>query len=428
MDKKVKVVFYFPWKEVSGGPIYLSNLANQLAELDGYEVYYTDYKNGLSDTLLNNKKIKKIEYQEKNFSFPIKEPVILITPVYWAHVVPSLHPKSKIVFFNWHYCCIPVLRTDSQWHKKTVKKFLELVQETDSCFFGDLTHLLGQNTKTIKFKPRYVPITLSPKKNINTKAELIKKGEINIGALSRLCPDKIWAYLDLLKNLKNCNIPTKINVHIIGDGTHRDSFEKKCKKLNLPKNIHLIMYGRLVGEKLNKTMQDHFDVLFAMGTCLLEGAAIKIPSVIIPHNTSVFHKDEYVYLQNTKEYCLGWWDVQMKYLNLNTMPLKEVLDDIYKHNKKKLLGEEAYKYYCKNHQKNINLFLDVVNASQLTYEKLTTIYDLHKKLSPDPDVSFLERIFSVKNKNNKKIFRIFGIKIKIDRKYFRKKRNSNLKE
>lgn len=35
-----KVVFYFPWKEISGGPFYLTKLADALSEIDGYQVYY----------------------------------------------------------------------------------------------------------------------------------------------------------------------------------------------------------------------------------------------------------------------------------------------------------------------------------------------------------------------------------------------------
>ena len=105
-----KVIFYFPWKEVSGGPFYLSRLARALAEDKDYEVFYCDYENGLTDKYLEGSNVKKISLFEGDFRIHIKEPVTLLTPVYWAHWVPTLHPESKILFFNWHTCCLPVLR------------------------------------------------------------------------------------------------------------------------------------------------------------------------------------------------------------------------------------------------------------------------------------------------------------------------------
>ena len=38
-----KLVFFFPWPEVSGGPFYLCRLADAVARTGLYEVYYTDY-------------------------------------------------------------------------------------------------------------------------------------------------------------------------------------------------------------------------------------------------------------------------------------------------------------------------------------------------------------------------------------------------
>ena len=56
----MKLVFYFPWPEVSGGPFYLTRIANAIAETKEYDVYYVDYKGGLANTLLKNKDIEEI--------------------------------------------------------------------------------------------------------------------------------------------------------------------------------------------------------------------------------------------------------------------------------------------------------------------------------------------------------------------------------
>ena len=107
-----KIVFFFPWKIVSGGPFYLCNLADKLAETGKYEVYYTDFYNSLSDDYLRSYRVRKIPYfkNARSMNIFLDEPVILVTPVYWCFVVPHLHPDSKIVFINWHNESIPDLK------------------------------------------------------------------------------------------------------------------------------------------------------------------------------------------------------------------------------------------------------------------------------------------------------------------------------
>ena len=125
--KREKVVFYFPWKELSGGPFYLTKLADDLALSDDFEVFYVDYKNGLSDSMLTNPRVNKIEYNDNNFVLPFGDPVTIITPIYWAHRIPKINNDSKIVFLNWHYCCTPVLKNDSGWSKVIMNRFLSII-------------------------------------------------------------------------------------------------------------------------------------------------------------------------------------------------------------------------------------------------------------------------------------------------------------
>ena len=86
-----------------------------------------------------------------------------------------------------------------------------------------------------------------------------------------------------------------------------------------------------------------------MGTSVLEGAALKLPSVIIPHNMHSMDCDRFVYLQDTRDYCLGWYDTQMDELHLREYPLNQILQKVYKKKGKKILGEAAFDYYNNNH-------------------------------------------------------------------------------
>ncbi|MCO6552815.1 MAG: hypothetical protein J6563_07580 [Gilliamella sp.] len=374
---KKKVVFYFPWKEISGGPYYLTRLADKLAEDSIFEVYYTDYKNGLSDQLLTNPLVKKIEVSEADFGIHMDtEPCILITPIYWACWLPKMHPDSKVLFFNWHNSCIPVLQSVWAVTNKELSKFLHLVKSTNSVFFADYSHRMAQNTDGIIFEENYVPIVMQQKK-IRANPNFVKNGEINIAVLGRLCLDKIYAIIDLLDNLKKIKTTAKKNVYIIGSGDQKD----KILNDSYP-SMNIYFTGTITGEELDLFLSKKVDVLFAMGTSVLEGAAIKLPSVIIPHNVVPFSCDKYVYLQNTKKYCLGWYDTQIDDLDLNTIPLKQIINDIYLNNKKKELGEGAYHYFIKNHViehaiNNLKHFIEKTSFRYRDFEYFT--YKIYKK-------------------------------------------------
>ncbi|MCX8726408.1 hypothetical protein [Gilliamella sp. B2838] len=361
---KRKVVFYFPWREVSGGPYYLTRLADKLAENSSFEVYYTDYEKGLSDKLLKNPLVKKIEVGEHDFGIHMdNEPVLLITPIYWACWLPSMHPDSKILFFNWHNSCISVLKKVWDINNKLITDFLRIVKSTNSVFFADYSHRMAQNTKNIIFDECYVPVVMKRKSKF-ASSKLVKIGEINIAVLGRLCLDKIYSIIDLLNHFNRLDFFSKKHIYIIGSGEDKE----KIHPNDFP-NLIIHFMGTVTSNKLDEFLSTKVDVLFAMGTSILEGAAIKLPSVIIPHNVVPFTCNKYVYLQDTIKYCLGWFDTQIEELNLNTRSLKEIIEDIYIRNQKKKLGEDAYKYFIKNHtiESVIGNLTDAMKRTSFTY-------------------------------------------------------------
>ena len=362
----MKLVFYFPWPEVSGGPFYLTRIANAIAETKEYDVYYVDYKGGLANTLLKNKDIEVLIYDNEGKKYTIfkDEPIVLVMVIYWAHMVPIMHPDSKVVFLNWHNCCIPVLKGD--WHCTTrfVNKFLELVRDTSSVFFLDKTHLLAQNTDTIKFKEEYVPITI-PERDKTVNQEIVKEKERNIAVLGRLVLDKIFAVTDLVDNIIASRDNVKTNIYVIGEGDCQDMlFNKK-----LPSYIKLIKCKTMDIEKIIDLFCKKVDILFAMGTSVLDGASVKLPSVIIPNDTVPFSCNKYSYLYESEGYALGWGPDQIDELDIQTHTVAEILDDIYVRDKKKEVGDKCYDYYVKNHTSNLEMFREAIAASTLTRQK-----------------------------------------------------------
>lgn len=399
----MKLVFFFPWQEVSGGPYYLCRLADAVAETGEYEVYYTDYKNGICDYILTNKNVKVLTYKNEGNKFKIfeDEPIILIMPIYWANCIPCLNENSKLVFFNWHNECIPVLKRDWCISNRRLKKFLKVVRDTDSVFFCDKTHWLAQNTEKIIFNERYVPVCI-PERKIVCTTKLISHSERNISVFGRLCLDKIYAVLDLVDNIIALRDRVKTNIHIIGDGDCAHLIKSK----KYPKHIKLIFHGTLDIDDAINVIRRKSDILFAMGTAALDGATVKMPTVIIPNKIKEFHCDKYSFIFETVGYSLGWYPEQIDELNVPYHSMEEIFKIIYDDGQKYEVGDLCYDYYINNHCKNLNLFQNTIDASVL-YAK-----DLRKFKNP-LDIkrffSLIKKAFDRLHGYTQKEYKLFGL-------------------
>lgn len=367
---KKKIVFYFPWKEISGGPVYLSNLAIQLSKLSDYEVWYIDYLGGLTDKSFAGTSVKQISYQEP-FYFPLSDEIItMIVPIYCAAHIPKLHPKSKILFVNWHNYCIQALVDSWRLKEDQLQEFLTMVHDNNATVFIDYTHWRAQNeyvrpNNMYRFAQQYVPVTAG-QKNIICSNNIIRKEEINIGILGRLCRDKIYTVLNLIEQFDKIDIGRKKNLYIIGDGTER---EKLLSVTTSSVNIHIM--GTITGECLSDFLCKHVDILFGMGLSILEGAAMGIPSVVAPHNIQPFHLDAYTFLHKCKGYALGWYDTQISELNIEVLTLRQILSMVYEEGKKEELGKRDLQYMIDHHTQNHDLLCKYIDTTSLTYERFS---------------------------------------------------------
>ena len=197
------------------------------------------------------------------------------------------------------------------------------------------------------------------------KQEIVKEVERNIAVLGRLVLDKIFAVTDLVDNIIAARDNIKTNIYVIGEGDCQDMlFNKK-----LPSYIKLIKCKTMDIDKIIDLFCKKVDILFAMGTSVLDGASVKLPSVIIPNDTVPFSCNRYSYLFESEGYALGWGPDQIDELDIQTHTVAEILDDIYVRDKKKEVGDKCYDYYVKNHTSNLEMFREAIAASTLTRQK-----------------------------------------------------------
>ena len=104
--------------------------------------------------------------------------------------------------------------------------------------------------------------------------------EITVGFVTRLDKDKqfIMDILLLAVNHIKTRSDIKINIHMIGDGTHRDEFMELCQNM-LEDTDHTIQFkGWLVDEELKNAYLD-CDIIIAPGRSAIEGMACGKPVV-----------------------------------------------------------------------------------------------------------------------------------------------------
>ena len=96
---------------------------------------------------------------------------------------------------------------------------------------------------------------------------------------------------------------------------------------------------------------------------------------------------------------------------MNTKPLKDIIEDIYIHNKKKKLGEDAYKYFIKNHtiEHAIGNLKNAMEKTSFTYRYFQSFnYEIYKKCKRWRILG-LSIVTLYKNNNNDSKINFFNI-------------------
>lgn len=385
-NSKIHVVFYFPWREISGGPVYLTNLAASLSKNQRFRVSFVDYPDGASANLLKSiETVELITVSEDNYSLNLDSEVTLVLPIYWAHWMPKLPSGSKVLFVNWHKLSIPVLKQSSSGSSAEIKRFLKLNYDKKSTIFCDLSHFLGQYPNEPREFAHIVPISIGIKSK-KARPQIVSDSSITIGILGRLSPDKITSVINLLSNLETYETKKEKVLHIIGDGPSRSMIDSR-----LYPDVRIVFAGEIPYSELDEYLISNVDAVFAMGTSCLEAAALALPTIIVPHSMESIDGDEYVFIQNSTGACLGWYPEELIRLNVFPVKLEEVLTTIYAPEGKQTLGQSALNYLLKQHDlaSSTESLVSAINQTDLD---VADVESLFPSFNLESGVKRMERI------------------------------------
>ena len=226
----------------------------------------------------------------------------------------------------------------------------------------------------INFKPNYIPLMMEHKEPLFVK-NIINEDEINIAILGRIVPDKVHAINNVINQANNYKTDKKIIFHIIGDGVAKDKIKTKHSK-----KFEVRLCGVIKEDELDDYLLKNIDVLFAMGTSVLNGAALGIPSYIIPTENKPFNFNEFVFLPFTTDLITGFYPNQKDRFRLKTIKFEDVIEKIYINNQKYELGQQCYEYVNKNFTASFGCeqFKKALNDTTLSYTTVAQIKNIQE--------------------------------------------------
>jgi len=425
------ICFFQPSYNIGGGPYIEVKIAEKIAKYTDLKVYFCDFENGYADSLLSDvPEVNMRYYNSKEISFPVQEKCVVLTNSTRAILLQDMHKESKIVF--WHYETVPCA-WDLVFINGEVEKYLKCIDTEHAITYHDCSakNSLKNYIKDNSRNDDYIYITLQQKdKKANN---ILDEDSINIGFLSRLAPDKIHSLFYLIRAYAAYKTDKCKNFHIIGDGRSRKDVENFCR--NYEKDIEFFFHGSVPHEELDCCLLNNVDILFAVGTSVLEGAALNIPSAALLMDNKDINDDEAIWIFNSKDYCTGILKDQKNDFSVHYTSISDMIDNVYNGDGKSIIGKKCYDYYVNNHSDHDRLvveFLKILTRSTLTFQKLKRLIkyipynllnvvrwrvcgiDVYKKISHGGSIDyyiFNIKVFKIRKNKSEISYKIGGLTI-----------------
>lgn len=390
-----KVYFYFPsYIPSGGGEPFLINLMKYLLDYTNIQVAVIDFIDGTITTNFQDERVEYIAYDPNNYYFKLDENSILFTPLDRITTISRIANRQnvRILTILWE----TIIGWDILCQKNEINKLGYLLKKKDAVLSIDEgCAVRGGKPLGVVFPQPYLPIYFPiSSKVLKSSPKLISKKQINFGWLGRLAYTKCLSLISLLESLYKSKDSRPKYFHIIGNGLYENELKHIVEKYE--DKITFIFCGRMINEDRDNYITNNIDVLFAMGTSMLNGAALKIP-VIGLHETNIpIFINKFLWIFDAQGLQLGQTN-EKDNINPKAQQIDKVIEDIYDKGLKKEFGEKSYNYLVEHHaniKKIGNIFVEALYNTSLTYK------DLKKLFKVMPYNSFI-----------KKSIYIFGVSI-----------------
>ena len=367
-----KIVFYCR-KGISakGDFILYYRIASYIAEHYDYDVYcinnsvpelqekYLDSKIHFCNITSNNVKY----FEGATFVVAVNQVFCLL-----EEIAPL--KKAKFLFLFLHPEIVSWLSIQMTQKFFNFKKISRLCARTNSFAFQDEANYiayLDRNGYRMK-KPHYFPVIID-ESNLKTEIQPVRKGNVvNIAWLGRIDKDKVFSIVNCLNNLYENVKDKEIYFHLLGDGDAK-SF------IRIPQyapKIKIIFSSFLFGETRDQYLKENVDLVLAMGMSALDVAVLGIPTILPIVSMKPFDSNTFLYLFNTRNYCIGWAKENLEKVDCKTNTIEEIVYDIYDREQKVQIGNKCREFVINNFsiERNVQNIIQLVEGSTLTKSRL----------------------------------------------------------
>jgi hypothetical protein len=363
------LVFYFPYNGVGGVPVLFLRLINYLKVK--YHIILVDNEKGYMAR--NKPPGVKVITPKSLPSIPEKSILITQTCPPWR-IVNLDKVNKKVKLFFWHLFpdnLNPELISNRYWfpfknlisrlRKKKLSTFIKIALNKKSLAVMDHSCQEKMNEKfNLKLKfPLLKICTNYP--TYKPKNKLIDKKIINCCYFGRVEDYKTYAIRHLMDRLNLFN-NLKIHFTIIGSGRDIEPVKKYAIDINF---IHPIKFtGEIKSSDIDEYLI-HQDIVFAMGTSILEAMKLGIPSFIMDYDFKDFDlKQKYTLMHKSNKLNFGSLITSKNAESKDSLnqSLKDIINNYNK------ISSESFKFWRDNFSaKNTHDdFIKILSEVELT--------------------------------------------------------------
>jgi hypothetical protein len=296
-------IFCFPYRGVGGVPILFQRMAD-LVTRRGHKASVVDYADGAMAKASRGTAIDVIPYEDDGRAAIPGDAILVFQSLNpWA-MYRGLRPAddTRLFFWNCHpFNLVPVfpglrslmmsrpalgrffLATLLRRYRTIVRRFIAFLLARRALVFMDRTNL--QNTSDylgIMLPQRdYLPVPAGqPAAPVDrTDRDWFRQG-LRLAWIGRIADFKYPILSYTLKKLDQIcpALGVPLHVVIIGGGEHAGDLAADIGKL---RNLRVEMRGELAVEEIEPFLRNEVDVLLGMGSSILEGARLGLPSLLL---------------------------------------------------------------------------------------------------------------------------------------------------
>ena len=371
-NKRLKIYIYNPSVKTGGTSNLLANLTILLASNNKFDIYYLDYLNSPLIKIIREKKSAvRINFLDANKIITIDNNALLITillKVKSLEMHLKINKNARLLFWSTHPDDgLKILPSFNFWLRFPIK-YSKIVSKIIHPYFkGRLMNFFsdGVNNNGIVFmdqsnidtnlsfydfvgEPSIIPIF-----TMNSEIDCIgpikhRKGSLKIVVLGRLTNFKVNTLYGLIEQINDHSNSSNdtFSIDFIGDGPLRSKLENFISDMEFIKCNFL---GHIDLNELDNVLIE-YDLLIGMATSTLEGAKLKLPSIIIDASYEVIPKEfiKLKWLFEVAPYSVGSF-ISKKDNSFKGRPFPDIIQEIKDCNSMKIIGEDCYSHWNKYH-------------------------------------------------------------------------------